>query len=515
MVPITTTNHAMASSAVPTPSPTLDTGPKKTSVGNTPEITSILVPGASQGSKTIVLESVTESGPKLGGIVLGTSSNTEQQRSAVSDPGKAPPSSARANADTPDAINSYKFMEPVWSTQTSRNEVTLVSSPQRQPAISPLLEDASQKSDSPPENPQAQSGTAPSHRSPEQLYQTPQGSDSQSLGNQMASDQPQPSDVYVSAAGSSLIVGLSSLPPESSINQADENGAKTAPSQSHTVGNGRQTIHLSAPADISTATIASQAIAAISNGALFHGTIITPGAAPLIVQGTSLSLDSSSLIHLGSMPDQLPIPSLVPTLTLANSVVAVPVQSGVSISGTTLTPGAAAFTVSGIAISLGTSGDLILATSVLNEPQSIVSLPSSPSNSEDGILTDNGSSQVMFTASTAAKAAQTLSPGAPAVTVNGMAVSAGSTGGIVVSSKTFVLESPNGGLGNVIMGGLQSGGPYPADFATNVHLSSTAAPSIGPSTAMTSTSRAKSLKGLLSRRLVTTLVAGSAICLQL
>lgn len=97
----------------------------------------------------------------------------------------------------------------------------------------------------------------------------------------------------------------------------------------------------------------------LSKGVLVQSNTVLAGSAPMTVSGTAISLDASSNIYLGGRPYKISTPSPSTPMTLANGAVAVPVASGVSVDGVTLTPGGPAITNLGAKISLGSSSDLI------------------------------------------------------------------------------------------------------------------------------------------------------------
>ena len=105
--------------------------------------------------------------------------------------------------------------------------------------------------------------------------------------------------------------------------------------------------------------IHGHAITPLAGGVIVDGTMLTPGAIAITVSGTSVSVDSSSHVYLAGTPYLLPTANAAPPTTLPNGGVAIPLTNGVSIYGTTLTVGAPAVYVSGMAMSLDPSYNLI------------------------------------------------------------------------------------------------------------------------------------------------------------
>ena len=190
----------------------------------------------------------------------------------------------------------------------------------------------------------------------------------------------------------------------------------------------------------------------MSNAVSIYGTTLTAGAPAATFSGAAVSLDSSSnLIFDGTaqaLPSSLQTTSASDQVTTINSVAVKLLPSGISVAGTTLTPGAPAITVSGSPVSLN-STILAVGTS---------SVPVSFANPQTLITTIGG--QAITAAATAVEIGRvTLSPGAPGTTVGGTLVSLGFGGSFVVGSQTVTLGAPTGSLGGFIVGGFGSGGP--------------------------------------------------------
>ena len=198
-------------------------------------------------------------------------------------------------------------------------------------------------------------------------------------------------------------------------------------------------------------TLANGAIALpMPNAVSIYGTTLTAGAPAATFSGIAVSLDSSSNLIFDGTTQALPsFPK--PTLktvqvTTVNSVAIQLLPTGISVAGTTLTPGAPPITASGSLVSLGST---VLAIGTSSVPVSF--------GSPQSLITTIGG-QVITAAPSAVKIGSvTLSPGAPGTTLGGTSVSLGSGGSLVVGSRTVVLGAPTGSLGGLIVGGFGSG----------------------------------------------------------
>ena len=154
--------------------------------------------------------------------------------------------------------------------------------------------------------------------------------------------------------------------------------------------------------------------------------------------GTSPSLDLSDDPGLA---DGAPAPA-DPVSTINNHVVQ-PLSHGISVAGTTLTPGAPAITASGTSISLGSSA-FIVGTSTVP----LLFQPSDP------FITAVAGHPITAAPSAVDVAGTTLHPGIPGVTLDGTAVSLDTANHLIIGSKTIGLSDGNKGLGRLILGGL-------------------------------------------------------------
>ena len=273
-----------------------------------------------------------------------------------------------------------------------------------------------------------------------------------------------------------------------------------------------QILHLPILTYPSTTVIGGQTVVPIANGVLIQGTSVT-STSSVVIFGTTVSVDKSHL-YIGSKSYLLPTTYPRPVTTLVNGAVALPMSNAVSIYGTTLTAGAPAATISGAAVSLDSSSNLIFDgtiqvlpsfsqptpktdqfTKVNSVPIQLLPTgisvagttltPGGPPITASGSLVSLGSTvlavgtssvsvsfgtlkslittiggQVVTAAPSAVKIGSvTLSPGAPGTKLGGTSVSLGSSGSLVVGSQTAVLGAPTGSLGGLIVGGFGSGAP--------------------------------------------------------
>ena len=399
MVPDPTSSPPVARPSTPEPSPTLDPGPTKTALGDTHETSP--APGAMgtpaskpTGSDPNVPGKVSEPGAQLG---------TKQQDS----------NPTVVNGD-PNPQNNHPGPQP---TALPGTEPQQVADPQ---VIQPTDHSPQEQGPTP---------TANSEENPED----PNTYNSPSVVNWPGGSSPDPSRSDLPAAGKPNVNSPSNPSSEDPSDNQDKNPPNAAGdnyvSQSGNSKDGGQVIQLPAVADFKPTTAAGHVMQPMASGASIDGTIITPGAAPITISGTPVSMDTSRQVYLGGTPYQLPTPAAAPAVTLANSAIAVPIPDGVSIYGTTLTPGAPAFTASGKAMSLDSSNKLMVADGPVSNLEPLVSIA-------PGAPTPGAFGQGITAAPTAFNAVGTLLPGAAAVTVNGVAMSRNSAGELMIDSTT-------------------------------------------------------------------------------
>ena len=103
------------------------------------------------------------------------------------------------------------------------------------------------------------------------------------------------------------------------------------------------------------ATVNGQLAQPLSNAISVAGATLTPGAPRIVSSATPISVDATALfVGSSSVPIVLPLPPLVlGKVTSLNSQAVQPLSNGVSIAGITLTPGAPPITVANTPISVG------------------------------------------------------------------------------------------------------------------------------------------------------------------
>lgn len=149
------------------------------------------------------------------------------------------------------------------------------------------------------------------------------------------------------------------------------------------------------------------------------GQTITPGAPAVTISGTPISLGPLAMhVVIGSstIPLETPESSELPSFTFGKEVITADSTSRYVVDGQTLVPGAPAITVSGTPISLARSGaHIALGSTTIPLQEENVPFPSTiVVNGE--IITANSASQFVV-------GGQTITPGAPAVTIQGTPVS--------------------------------------------------------------------------------------------
>ena len=180
------------------------------------------------------------------------------------------------------------------------------------------------------------------------------------------------------------------------------------------------------------------------------GTVITPGGAGVDIKGTSVSLGPSGNLVVGN-PGSFPGPSV---MTIAgNTITANP--TSFDIAGTPVTAGGPGVTFSGVALSLGSSGNLVVEGNTGATSASPVLFTSDGSVYTSEAIVDGAThapaqpssiftvGSVTFTANPTAFAigTSTLSAGGSGVTVANTPIYLNPQGSLVVGSATIALQS--------------------------------------------------------------------------
>lgn len=166
------------------------------------------------------------------------------------------------------------------------------------------------------------------------------------------------------------------------------------------------------------------------------GSIVSAGGPAVTIDGTTVSLDQSGALAIGSTTISLTDPSPTPFAPEAFTVAGqtfTPNPSAFSIAGTTVSVDGPAITVSGTVVSLGQSGALRIGSSTIS-----LASPSDPSPSK--VYTIAG--QTFTPNPSAFPIANTIiSAGGPAATIDGTIISLGQSGALAIGSSTVHLPT--------------------------------------------------------------------------
>ena len=182
----------------------------------------------------------------------------------------------------------------------------------------------------------------------------------------------------------------------------------------------------------STFTIGAQVFTANPTGFKVNDAAISPGGTAQIVDGTTISLDQSGVLAIGSSTISLTDPSATPVLAVAGQTFT-PNPSAFSIAGTVISAGGPAITVGGTAISLDPSGALRIGSSTIPLPV--------PSDTSLGDVYTAAGQTFTPNPSAFSIAGTTISAGGPAATINGTVISLQPSGTLIMGSSTISLTS--------------------------------------------------------------------------
>lgn len=179
------------------------------------------------------------------------------------------------------------------------------------------------------------------------------------------------------------------------------------------------------------ASINNQQVQQLSQGISIAGTTLTPGAPPITVASTLISFGSAALVvGTSTVPFASETPRKIVT-TIAGQVLTV-APTAITFAGTTLSPGVAGAGVDGTIVSLDSAGQFIVGS------QKIPLLSSSLSRT---ITTTIAGQPITAAPNAVAIAGSTLTAGASGTTLSGTPVSLNAAGQLVVGSKTVPLDS--------------------------------------------------------------------------
>lgn len=163
---------------------------------------------------------------------------------------------------------------------------------------------------------------------------------------------------------------------------------------------------------------------------------LTPGAASITINGTPVSLDpSGTALVVGSTTQPLVKPSEQGVFTADGFILTIGPSAGLVVGTQTITPGAPGVTISGTPISLAIDGTaVVIDGSKIPVPYQTPFSPTTP----PGVVQANGESFTAVSGSNFIIASQTLTPGGPAITVDGAQVSLALDGTAIVFGESAI-----------------------------------------------------------------------------
>ncbi|KAK3170980.1 hypothetical protein OEA41_003064 [Lepraria neglecta] len=213
-----------------------------------------------------------------------------------------------------------------------------------------------------------------------------------------------------------------------------------------------------AVAGVST-SIAGLATKLFLNGASINNVVVTPGAGSVTTSGTPVSVDPSNRIHLGGTSYDLPSLNTDPPTTLVNGAVVLPLSNAFSIHGTTIIAGGSSLTISGAALFLDSSNNLVLHESLAIQPTIAGQVTrvngASVKSLSDSILI---AATVLNTGPSPATTAKTP----PSLSSDAIAADSSRSPTIASSRRATsgtTARTSSTGLAGLIMGGPGTGGP--------------------------------------------------------
>lgn len=233
-----------------------------------------------------------------------------------------------------------------------------------------------------------------------------------------------PNPAGMDVAGSSILPGGSAVTISNTPVSLDPSGILVVGSSSFSLS------------PQSVFTIGNQFFTANPTGFILNGATISPGGAAQTLDGTVVSLGQSGALAIGSSTISLPTPSFTPSAISAFSIdgqTFTPNPTTFSIAGTTISAGGPAVTVDGTIISLQPSGTLIVGSSTIPLL--------APSILPDGNVLSIAGQTFTPNPSAFSIAGTTISVGGPAVTIAGTIISLRPSGTLIVGSSTIPLST--------------------------------------------------------------------------
>lgn len=177
-------------------------------------------------------------------------------------------------------------------------------------------------------------------------------------------------------------------------------------------------------------TVNNQIVQPLSNGISIAGTTLTPGASPITHSSTVISYGSSALA-IGSSTVTFASSVAKPITTTIASQVITAAPNAVALAGTTMGPGDSSMNIAGTQVAFDTAGRLVVNSNTVP----LQSLNSNP------FVTTIGDRLITATPAAIVVAGTTLAPGASGLTLGGTLVAADTAGRLVVNSKVILPTS--------------------------------------------------------------------------
>ena len=177
-------------------------------------------------------------------------------------------------------------------------------------------------------------------------------------------------------------------------------------------------------------TIDNQVVQPLAHGISIAGTTLTPGAPPITVSDIPIHFGPSALVvGTSTVPLAPALPAQIITNIAGQKITAA--SDTVAIAGNNLSPGAPGTAIDGTTLSLNTAGQLIVGSKTI--PLA--------SNVPETITTTVADQAITAAPSGIAVAGTTLKPGAPGTTFDGTLLSLDTASHLIVGSKTIPLSS--------------------------------------------------------------------------
>ena len=233
-----------------------------------------------------------------------------------------------------------------------------------------------------------------------------------------------------------FIVNDAAISPGGTAHIVD--GTTISLDQSGVLAVGSSTISLRNPSATSVLAVAGQTFTPNPSAFSIAGLIISAGGPAITVDGTIVSLEKSGALAIGSTSISLTNPTPTPPAIEAFNVAGqtfTPNPSVFLIDDTTISVDGPAATVSGNVVSLGQNGVLKIGSSTVS-----LLVPSNIYPSRAYTVAGQTSTP---NPSTFSIAGPTISAGGPVITVDGTVVSLGQSGAMAIGSSTFDLPPPS------------------------------------------------------------------------